>query len=191
MPIPTLKTARLILRPFATSDAPRVQQLAGAREIADTTATIPHPYPDGLAEEWIGKHAENFDSGKAVNLAITLAETGELVGAISLMGISRDHARAELGYWIGVPYWNRGYCTEAAAAVVAYGFAELGLNRITSHYFVRNPASGRVLEKIGMVHEGLLRQHLRRWDRFEDCVACAILRSEFRRAEPNASPSPA
>jgi RimJ/RimL family protein N-acetyltransferase len=156
-----------------------VQQLAGAREIADTTSTIPHPYPDGAAEQWIATHGENFESGKSVNLAITLAEAGELVGAISLMSINRDHARAELGYWIGVPYWNQGYCTEAGAAVAAYGFGELGLNRITAHYFARNPASGRVLEKIGMTREGVLRQHLRRWGRFEDCVACAILRSEF------------
>ncbi len=181
MPLPTLQTPRLILRPFTATDAPRVQQLAGAREIADTTSTIPHPYPDGVAEQWIATHAENFQRGKGLTFAITLAD-GELVGAISLTSISREHGRAELGYWVGVPYWNKGYCTEAAAAVVAYGLDVLGLHRITAHYFARNVASGRVLAKIGMIREGVLRQHARKWDRFEDLVACALLHSDPRPA---------
>lgn len=182
MPIPTLKTARLILRPFVQGDALRVQQLAGAREVAATTSTIPHPYPDGAAEQWIAKHGENFERGKAVNLAMTLAETGELVGAISLMNLSDDHHRAELGYWIGVPYWNKGYCTEATAAVVAYGFQERQLNRVMARYFARNVASGRVLAKVGMVREGCLRQHVCKWGKFEDLVVCGLLRSEFHPA---------
>lgn len=180
MPIPTLKTARLVLRPFTVADAPRVQQLAGDRKVADTTSTMPHPYPDGAAEQWIATHQETFEKGKGVTFAIALTETGELLGAISLAGISRDHARAELGYWIGVPYWGHGYCTEAAAAVVAYGFETLGLNRLMAHYFTRNPASGRVLAKIGMVREGLLRQAVRKWDRFEDVAVCGLLRDDPR-----------
>ncbi len=184
MPQPTLKTHRLILQPFAVTDAPRVQQLAGSHEIAATTLNIPHPYEDGVAEKWIASHPERFESGKGVTFAITLSGTGELVGAISLMDISKDHRRAELGYWIGVPYWGRGYCTEAARAVVAYGFEALGLNRITAHHFAVNPASGRVLEKIGMTREGFFRQHVRKWDQLMDVVVCAILRSEFHPTNP-------
>ena len=180
MPIPTLKTQRLVLRPFTTVDAPRVQQLAGAREIAATTTTIPHPYKDGLAEEWIATHGDRFEQGKGVTFAITLVQSGDLVGAISLMNISRDHGRAEMGYWIGVPYWNNGYCTEAAAAVVTYGFEALELRRITAYYFARNASSGHVLAKIGMTREGLLRQHACKWDRFEDVVVCGLLRSDPR-----------
>lgn len=182
MPVPTLRTRRLVLRPFVPADAPHVQQLAGDRRVADTTSTIPHPYPDGAAEEWIAGHEEAFESGKSVTFAITLAASGELLGAISLMSISDDHHRAEIGYWIGVPFWNQGYCTEAAAAVVAYGFQQRRLNRITGKYFVRNGASGRVMEKIGMVHEGCLRQYVCRWGRFEDLEVCSILQSEFRLA---------
>jgi ribosomal-protein-alanine N-acetyltransferase len=180
MPIPTMKTQRLILRPFTAADAPRVQQLAGAREIADTTLAIPHPYPDGAAEQWIATHGDNFEKGKNVSLAITLAETGDLLGAISLMNMTQDHSRAELGYWIGAPYWGNGYCTEAAGAILGYGFQQRQLNRITAHYLARNVASGRVLEKIGMTCEGRLRQHVRKWDRFEDIVVCGILQSEYR-----------
>lgn len=180
MPIPTLKTARLVLRPFTAADAPRVQQLAGDHKVADTTATIPHPYPDGAAEQWIAGHGETFEKGKGVTFAVTLAKGGELLGAISLLGISRDHGRAEIGYWMGVPYWGKGYCTEAATAVVTYGFETLGLHRIMAHHLTRNPASGRVLAKIGMVREGLLRQHLRKWERYEDIAVCGLLRGDPR-----------
>lgn len=82
--LPTLTTARLVLRPFAPSDAPQVQCLAGDREVASTTSRVPHPYKDGMAEEWIGSHAEAFASGKSISLAITLFGAGTLVGAAGL-----------------------------------------------------------------------------------------------------------
>ncbi len=161
--LPTLGTRRLVLRPFAPTDAPRVQFLAGAREIYATTLNLPHPYGAGLAEQWIGSHAAAFDGGKGVTLAITLADNGEFVGAIGLRAQS-EHQRAELGYWIGVPYWNRGYCTEAAVAVIRYGFDELGLHKITSRHLKGNHASERVMVKAGMRKEGeLVDEVYKRW----------------------------
>ena len=177
---PTLETPRLILRPYALSDAAEVQRLAGAREVAATTLTMPHPYEDGMAEAWIGTHQEDFEKGKGVTFAITLKQNGALVGAISLGGISRVHQRAEMGYWMGVPNWNRGYCTEAARAVVRYGFEALALDRIYATHFARNPASGRVMEKAGMTQEGCWRKHVRKWDAFEDLEAWGILKSEWK-----------
>lgn len=176
---PVIKTSRLVLRPFGPSDAPDVQRLAGDRAIADTTDGIPYPYPDGAAEEWIGNHEEQFRSGKLVSCAVTLESSGELLGAVSLMGISRDHERAEIGYWIGKPHWNQGFCTEASAAVVAWGFERLDLHRIFGRYLSRNGASGRVLAKIGMREEGTLREHVKKWERFEDLVICGMLRAEW------------
>jgi RimJ/RimL family protein N-acetyltransferase len=113
-----------------------------------------------------------------VTLAIT-DSSGTLVGAISLR-LELGHERAELGYWIGVPYWGRGYATEAAGAMVGYGFDELGLNRIHAHHLARNPASGRVLEKTGFTHEGLHRAHILKNGRFEDIHSFAVLRSDHR-----------
>ncbi|HSL71791.1 MAG TPA: GNAT family protein, partial [Longimicrobiales bacterium] len=101
------------------------------------------------------------------------------LGAVGLR-IEQLHRRAELGYWIGVPYWSQGYCTEAARAVLRFGFEALELNRIHASYLARNPASGRVMQKLGMQYEGQLRQHVRKWDVFEDIVTYAILQSEFR-----------
>ena len=150
---PTLRTNRLILRPFSIADAPRVQQLAGALEVYSTTLNIPHPYGDGLAEQWIASHPAQFYGGKGATFAITLAGADELIGAIGL-AVLRQHQRAELGYWVGVPYWNKGYCTEAAIAVIRYGFDELDLHKITSRHMVDNHASERVMIKAGMRKEG-------------------------------------
>jgi len=177
--IPTLRTERLILRAFAVEDAPTVQRLAGAREIADTTLNIPHPYEDGVAEKWIAGHQERYRQNQGLTLAITLAEGNLLIGAISLISFSDQHQHAELGYWVGRQWWRAGYCTEAAREVVRFGLEQLGLNRIVGQHLARNPASGRVMQKIGMKHEGTLRQHVRKWDKFEDLECYGILKSEW------------
>jgi ribosomal-protein-alanine N-acetyltransferase len=176
---PVLETERLILRPFTLTDAPDVQRLAGDRDVASTTMHIPHPYEDGMAEEWIAAYQERFDRGEQVRFAITHREQGYLIGAIDLWAINRQYEKAEMGYWIGTTYWNLGYCTEAASAVLRYGFEILGLNRIYATHFSRNPASGRVMQKIGMKHEGHLRQDGKKWDNYEDFETYAILRSEY------------
>jgi len=175
-PLPTIRTERLVLRPFRQEDAPVVQRLVGAREVADTTLTIPHPYRDGEAERWIATHEEAWRQRDRATFAITTAADG-LIGAIGLH-LRLPHHRAELGYWIGFPFWNRGYATEAARAILAFGFETLGLNRIHASHLTRNPASGRVMEKAGMRFEGALRQHLVRRGKLEDLNEFAILRSE-------------
>jgi len=175
---PILETERLILRPFSMKDAPEVQRLAGERDIAANTRDIPHPYKDGVAEAWISSHRDKFQHGEVI-FAITLRD-GQLIGSIGLV-VDRQSELAELGFWIGKPYWNSGYCTEAALAMLRYGFTELGLNRIHSFHLSRNPASGRVMQKLGMTREGIFRQSLKKWGVFEDTELYAILRSEFER----------
>jgi len=179
--LPTLTSKRLVLRPFTLSDSEDVQRLAGVEEMADTTLNIPHPYADGQAEAWIESHDDAFRQRERVALAITDSKR-VLVGAVSLR-LELGHGRAELGYWIGLPYWGCGYATEAASTMVGYGFNELGLNRVHAHHLARNPASGRVLEKAGFAHEGLHRAHILKNGRFEDAQSFAILRAEHERAE--------
>jgi len=156
--LPTLTTERLILRPYALSDAKDLQRLIGDRSVADTMLSVPHPYTDGMAESWISKQSGESEAGKSVTFAITDRTQGFLMGTISLSTINNEHQKAEIGYWLGVPYWHKGYCTEAARAVLKYGFEVLGINRIYSTHMTRNPRSGRVMQKIGMKHEGHLRQ---------------------------------
>jgi ribosomal-protein-alanine N-acetyltransferase len=175
---PRIESSRLILRPFEMSDAAAVRRLAGDSAIADTTLRIPHPYEEGMAEEWISGHAALYEERREVIFAIVLKVSGELIGSISL-SIDRGHESAELGYWIGRPFWNNGYATEAAREVLGCGFGELRLKRIQAHHFTRNPASGRVLEKIGMQHEGCLRRHVKKGGAFEDIVLYGLLREEY------------
>ncbi|MFU8796871.1 MAG: GNAT family N-acetyltransferase [Dehalococcoidia bacterium] len=174
---PTIETERLILRPFQISDAARVKELAGAYEIYRPTLNIPHPYEDGMAERWISTHAAQFYSGEGVNLAVTLKGDGLLIGAIGL-GASPKHNRAELGYWIGVPYWGNGYCTEAAIAVIRYGFGALKLHKITCSHMEWNTASGRVMQKAGMQREGVLTDHLVKDGEYRTMVLYGILNGE-------------
>ncbi|MDH4046190.1 MAG: GNAT family N-acetyltransferase [Gemmatimonadota bacterium] len=173
-PMPTLETERLVLRPFRPGDAAEVQRLAGEREIAAGTLTVPHPYPDGAAEEWIATHAANWAERKVLTLAVTTPGDDTLVGAVGLMLTMADR-RAELGYWIGIPWWNLGYATEASRAIIDFGFASLGLHRIMAQHMARNPGSGRVMQKLGMQQEGILRQHTLKWGVFEDLVVYAVL----------------
>jgi ribosomal-protein-alanine N-acetyltransferase len=176
---PTLTTVRLTLRPFAADDAFDVERLAGTREVADTTLNIPHPYPHGGAADWIAQHEPAWTQGTSATFAIVLTETRKLVGAISLM-IKREHRRAELGYWIAPRSWNSGYATEASHRVIDFGFEELQLHRIEARHFLRNPASGRVMKKLGMQPEGVERDRAIKWDRFESLAVYSILEPEWR-----------
>ncbi|MEK3735031.1 MULTISPECIES: GNAT family N-acetyltransferase [Paenibacillus] len=177
-PLPTIPLDRLLLRPFRLEDAPVVQQLAGDPFIADMTLYIPHPYGDGVAERWIGTHADNFAAGRSLELAIVHKEEQYVIGAISL-GIHRNFNLGELAYWVGRKYNNNGYCTEAAKGMIQYGFEKLDLNKIFARYFGKNPASGRVMEKIGMQYEGTLRQHARKGEHYEDLIYYGLLRDEY------------
>lgn len=173
-----MTTVRLLLRPFDLADAPVVQTLAGDKEIAATTLNIPHPYENGVAEKWIASLARNFAAGRSVTFAVTRRNDKMLMGAIGLE-ISRKHRHAEIGYWIGKPFWNQGYCTEGVKALLQYGFDILDLQRIFAHHLTRNPASGRVMHKVGMVHEGCLRKHVLKWNVFEDLEVYGLLEHEW------------
>lgn len=175
---PTLETSRLVLRAFRMTDVEAVRLLADDVDVARNTLNIPHPYEREDAEAWIASHPDQLQRGEAATYAVTAPAEGGVVGAVGLI-VEAEHERGELGYWIGRPYWGRGYATEAAAAVVRWGFRSLGLHRIHASHFPRNPASGRVLRKIGMRHEGTLRQHVKKWDEFVDLERFGLLRSEL------------
>jgi [ribosomal protein S5]-alanine N-acetyltransferase len=185
---PTLMTERLTLRPFISDDAFDIERLAGRREIADTTLTIPHPYPHGAAAAWILTHAPAWEAGTAATFAIVENEGSRLVGVTTLM-IKSEHRRAELGYWIALDRWNQGYATESNQRLIDFGFGVLGLHRIEARHFLRNPASGRVMVKLGMHPEGVERDGAVKDDRYESLAVYSILEDEWRanRAERIAS----
>jgi RimJ/RimL family protein N-acetyltransferase len=179
MPTITLETPRLLLRPFQLSDAADVVRLAGEKEIAATTRQIPHPYELPMAQAWLASLPAAQQRGELVHFAITLRTTGELIGAIGLILNTIDH-HGELGYWIGKPYWDQGYATEAAGVVVEQAFEQLRLHRIYAHHFSRNAASGRVMQKLGMKCEGYMREHRHKWGHYEDLVIYGMTVSDYR-----------
>ncbi|HEV7590845.1 MAG TPA: GNAT family N-acetyltransferase [Longimicrobium sp.] len=177
-PQPTLHSERLILRPFVPGDAAEVHRIVSDREIAANTAHIPHPYPDGMALEWIERVTARWVTGESAVFAATERGAGRIVCAVGLE-IEPPHRRGELGYWVARQFWNCGYASECARAVVAFGFRELGLNRVAAHHYARNPASGRVMQKIGMTWEGKMRKHILKWGVFEDIEIYGILADEL------------
>lgn len=154
---PVLTTPRLVLSAMEPIDAPVVASLAGDKRVHDMTLLIPHPYEVRHASEWIATHAAQWSRWKqdwSMNWAIR--REGTLIGAIGLVG-SAHHKRAELGYWIGVPFWGQGFASEAALAVVTFARDVLGAKRLEAGVFVGNEASRRVLQKCGLREECIRR----------------------------------
>lgn len=135
-----MKTRRLILRPLATDDAPRIAALGGVWEVASMTGRIPYPYSADTALHWVNGLADG-------EIVFGIECDGELIG---ICGFTRTaNGSAEIGYWIGKPYWGAGYATEAAQALITYGFTKAGVRRFTCCHFTGNAASARVIAKLG------------------------------------------
>lgn len=173
-----LKTDRLILRPFYRDDIPQLLPLIGVREVAATTLRIPHPYTEEDALKFLEYSAAVWQKQEGASFGVFLREGERVCGGIGLAS-NLEHNRAELGYWIGVPFWGNGYCTEAAREVLRFGFENLRLHRIDAVHFASNPASGRILRKLGMKHEGTTREHIRKWGEYLDVEIYGLLAREY------------
>ena len=176
----TIATERLLLRPFTESDAPPVVALAGDRRIADTMISIPHPYTIEHYNQWLAAIYSAKERDRSYHFAITEKNDNKLVGSVEIRDIDSEHRQAELSLWIGTGYWNRGYASEAANAVIEFAFNRLGLNRIYAHHMMRNPACESLFKKIGMQREGILRQRVIKWNVPEDVGLYAILKDDIK-----------
>ena len=133
--------------PTAREHAPAIQRYASHADVAATTL-IPHPYPEDGAVRFV---EDLVLPGRAAGtqFAFVIVAEGEVVGHISVKDVNEERGEAEIGYWIGRPFWGQGYASEAVRLVVAFAFEDLGLRRLYAHVLAHNPASGRVLEKAG------------------------------------------
>lgn len=177
---PRLETPRLVLRELADADIPRIVALASDHAVARNTLNMPHPYHPDYAQNWLRISREAHALGAGVTFAIELRATQEFVGGIGLK-IERRFDRAEVGYWLGVPYWNQGLMTEALAAVLQFGFETLKLNKILANHTAQNPGSGAVMQKNGMVKEGELVAHVKRDGQYHDLVQYRLTQHEYAR----------
>ena len=176
MQFPPLQADRLTLRGFELSDIPALLPLIGDRRVAATTLRIPHPYTEADARDFITAAQQDLATGRELHVCLELRENHALCGGAGLR-FEPGHHRAELGYWIGVSYWGNGYATEAAGALFKYGFGRLALRRIHAGHVADNIASARVLQKIGMRHEGSFPQHILKWGNFLDLELYGMLAS--------------
>jgi len=151
-----ISTPRLTLRPPNHADAEVIEGLVSDAAVALPTASSPHPYPKGGAADWIARAQAQAEAGGGLDLVIERNTDGIVVGAVGLR--PGEGAAAEIGYWIGKPFWGQGYATEAVSAVVAHGFARMGLRAIDAAASADNAASIRVQEKAGLAfHRSELR----------------------------------
>ncbi len=160
MPCCRLETERLLLRPQETADIVLIVPLLNDYEVAKNLVFVPHPYTEDDAKDFVIKGEENRARGEAYPFAITLKADGALIGGSSLR--LRDDGAFELGYWLGRPYWGQGYASEAAKRMAGFAFRELKAPILRAGYFHDNPASGRILKKLGAIPAGA--EHL-------DCLA--------------------
>ena len=144
-----LETERLVLRTPRLEDAKAIATLANDRRIAENTRRIAHPYTIDHAEEFIASHR---DEGGELVFVITLGN-GTIIGSCGIA--SADAGAPELGYWLGLPFWGKGYATEAVRAVIDHAFTELAHDALQAGARVTNPPSRRILEKCGFQWTGV------------------------------------
>lgn len=173
------KTDRLILNSFKIEEAELVSKLAGDYRVVEMTASIPYPYETQMAVEWLNSHEKQKEEHGNHIFAIRLKDTMQLIGCINI-GFNEKHDRGYMGYWIGYDFWGQGYCTEALKEIIKYGFSFKNINKIWAEHKTLNIPSGRVMEKAGMTHEGVMRKHYKQKDdEYLDMSIKSILREEF------------
>jgi [ribosomal protein S5]-alanine N-acetyltransferase len=180
---PTLETKRLILRPLLAKDDLDVRELANDPRIASLSIWPLSGYGRKIARRWIAGTHESWLMGIGAEFGMELKSAGTMIGLAGFGGLDADHASAELAFLLKVPYWGQGYATEAAHEVVSFGFKHLKLNRICARHLVSNAASAKVLAKLGMKPEGVLREFARKGTVFEDVVLLSLLRREWDERE--------
>lgn len=177
----TINTERLTLRRFALDDAEAMfKNWASDPEVTRFLTWSPHGdigVSKGVVEQW----ASEYKANSIYNWAIELSELGEPIGGISVVNLDEANESCEIGYCISKAYWRKGITPEALKAVIDFLFSGVGMNRIVVRYYTKNPASGRVMQKCGMLYEGTHRQEkLRDGKTFCDVAIYAILKEDWQ-----------
>lgn len=176
--MPTLETPRLRLRRLNMRDAQDIYDygrdpIVARHVLWDAYRSV------GEARSYLRYMLRKYRLGEPASWGIEWKESGRIIGTIGFMWIQRENASAEAGYSLSRAYWNRGIMTEALSALIDYGFRSMNLNRIEAQHETLNPASGAVMRKCGMLHEGTLRQRMLNKGKFVDVELYAILRRDY------------
>ncbi len=175
----TLTSDRLTMRKFASEDAFSLHSLANDIEVADT-CLLPHPYTIEMAFSWIDSIPNQLHE-KGNYIWAIINENSEFIGTIGLHPEPHNKSVVEIGYWLGKKYWGRGYITEAIAQVVRFGFRIARFHKIYAKCFPRNTASLKALESNGFTREGMLKSHIRHFEKYEDTYIYSMLDEEYKK----------
>lgn len=145
---PEFRTRRLLLRQPVARDAAQIAELADNINLARNLGTMPHPYKLGDAEEWIERTRDSAGINQ-FNFAILQDKENYLMGVVSVFNLTIS--KPELGFWLGEPYWGQGFMREAVSQMCEFAFTQLAAPFLISRHMLDNPASGRVVEKLGFV----------------------------------------
>ncbi len=172
---------KVLLRKLKLSDAPSIYRYVKHRDITRWTLHIPYPYPKNGAIKFIRHSWALQRADKIINYAITVKGFDEVVGVIGFQDFDWPNQSAELGYWLGKPFWGKGLMTEAIGLMLELAFRKLKLHRVRAGVFADNPASVKVLMKNGFKREGVLRHRRLRYGKWRDTVLHAILAPEWKK----------
>lgn len=170
-------TQRLSLKPFEKIEAARFSQLANDQQVQDLDFNVPLPFDEAHARKRIEDFISWWNAGSCLTFGLRSIKSRELIGGISI-SINRAHHYGELGYWLGHDYWGQGYATEAGQAMLRFSFETLKLDKVCAQSLPENEGSVQVLKKLGMVQEGVLRQHWIKHGSRRDLVQYGILRQD-------------
>ena len=160
---------------------PFLIKYASDKDIHDATLKIPHPYTEQDADDFLVRVKKGQEDDTEYIFAVEIIGIEQFTGTVGFK-LDLPNLKAEVGYWIGKPFWGQGYITEALTSALDYGFNSLNLNRIEAHYLAFNEASGAVMKKAGLIHEGRLRNHVKKNDQFYDIVMFGLTKDQYQQA---------
>ncbi len=178
--LPDLETEDLILRKPRIRDAKDIYSYASDPEVARYVLWEPHRSVSETAS-FIRDLRARIRAGCPSSWVVVLRGTGTVIGTVGFVWYSAENNAAELGYSFSREYWNHGYATQALRAVIDAVFSSLPLNRLEAQHDVRNPASGRVMQKCGLTQEGILRGRILNKGEYVDTALYSILRSDWEK----------
>ena len=177
---PILETERLILRSLKMTDAQKVfNNWLSDERISDNRVSAAHKSVSETKRK-LEKIVKNYSKNDFCWWGIEQKVDGELIGEIDLYGFDNTTGNCEVSYSIGYDWWNKGYATEALSVVVEFGFRQMNVHKIAAAHNTDNPASGKVMKKVGMIQEGVIRHMIRNAkNQYKDCAVYGILQEEY------------
>ena len=176
--MPAIRTERLLLRPMHVTDAMVMFEYASREEVTTFLLWSPHR-TISYTRDYLRYIEDRYALGDFYDWAITLADSGKMIGTCGFTRLDLPHNSGEIGYVLSPDFHNLGYATEAASAVLKFGFEELCLNRLEARFMQGNDASLRVMEKLGMTFEGFHRDAMLVKGSYRTIGVAAILKDEF------------